>query len=449
MAISNSTISLDQEKYLAKKLLARAHNRLVMGALCDQDKMMEGAGLVKNMVRYKRMSLPATVLTEGTSPSASSFSLEAVTVTLDQWGDFVEITDVAELTAAHPLVQEATKLLADNAARVMDREITLVMLAGTNVQYGDGSITARTSFTSTTGLILNNATIQQARVTMVNNGAPPKGGPGGDFSNGSAGNALGASSYIAVCGPEVLADLQVPSANLGTFVSAAVYGNQKALFNSEVGTWQGVRFIETNFIPKFILLGTSTAAVTSGAANGGVTITSANTGSLVNATTYQWKVTRKDINRGFEEAITISHTTATGASDESFTFDFPATAGYLYNLYFGANAAADSAMYLVHENIAPSATKTVTSLPTSGTNPPPAVVAAAATGPDAVHPIFLVADSALEWCGFYKPKMLLSGTGAEKSDPLAQKRTIGYKFFGKAVIKDQTRLLRIEVQSGF
>jgi hypothetical protein len=53
--------------------------------------------------------------------------------------------------------------------------------------------------------------------------------------------------------------------------------------------------------------------------------------------------------------------------------------------------------------------------------------------------------SALAWAGFYKPRMMMSPNTATKDDPLAQKRTIGYKFFGKAVIKDQTRLLRLEV----
>ena len=40
------------------------------------------------------------------------------------------------------------KLLADNAARVMDREVTNVCLAGTNVTYGDGTVTTRTNITA-------------------------------------------------------------------------------------------------------------------------------------------------------------------------------------------------------------------------------------------------------------------------------------------------------------
>lgn len=43
----------------------------------------------------------------------------------------------------------------------------------------------------------------------------------------------------------------------------------------------------------------------------------------------------------------------------------------------------------------------------------------------------------------------MSGTGATNTDPLAQRRTVGYKFFGKSVIKDQTRLLRVELASAY
>jgi hypothetical protein len=48
---------------------------------------------------------------------------------------------------------------------------------------------------------------------------------------------------------------------------------------------------------------------------------------------------------------------------------------------------------------------------------------------------------------FYDTKFIRSAPGATDADPLAQRKTIGYKFFGKSVIKDQTRLVRLEVAS--
>lgn len=454
--IINSVISLDQEKFLVGKLLDRSSLRLVMGGLCDNISMREGAGLTAYMVRYKRMYVPLTALTEATTPTQSTFSLEEVTVTLDQWGDYLEISDVAQLTAKHPLMTQCVELLADNAARVMDREITIVMLAGTNIQYGDGSVTTRATITS--AMTISDTIIQKVRVTMVNAGAPPRGGPSGDAKQvATSGTFLGTQNYVAVCGPEVIGDVMRPSTSYGTWASVATYANARALYSSEVGTWQNVRFVETNFIPKFVLLGNTTTAVASAASFGTDTpvVTAVDGGgSLNSATTYFYKVTRKDKLRGFEEAISIPHSTASAATgnNESFTFNFTGlTAGYVYNVYFDTvqtgGTGTDATLKLSSSNVEVGSTATVTAVGSGATAP--GGLLASGDVPAAIHPVFIVGEAALSWAGFYKSKVLMSPTGATKDDPLAQRRTVGYKFFGKAVIKDQTRLLRLEVASTY
>jgi hypothetical protein len=91
----------------------------------------------------------------------------------------------------------------------------------------------------------------------------------------------------------------------------------------------------------------------------------------------------------------------------------------------------------------------VTAIATGVAAPAGLLNASDGTQPAAIHPVFIVGEAALSWAGFYKSKVLMSPTGATKDDPLAQRRTVGYKFFGKAVIKDQTRLLRLEVASTY
>lgn len=452
MAITNSTISLDQEKYLVAKLLERSSLKLVMLGVCDNISMREGAGLTAYMVRYKRMNVPLVPLAEGVTPSQASFSLEEVTVTLDQWGDYLEVTDVAQLTAKHPLMQQCVELLSDNAARVMDREITIVCLAGTNVQYGDGSVASRSLITS--AMKITNTVIQKARVTMVNNGAPPQGGPAGDARQQAAkGNFQGGNAYVGITTANVISDILEPSTNFGSFVSATQYANARVLFMSEVGTWGSIRWVESNFLPIFTLLGNTTAAVSTGNAFGTNTpvVTAVDGGgTLTSGATYYYKVTRKDLLRGFEENISMEHSTAAAASgnNESFTFNFSGlSAGYVYNLYFGGSSG-DANLRLVQANIAVGTTVTVTAVPASTVTPPPSNKTDG-SNPNAIHIVFIVAREALAWAGFYKPKFLMSGTGAEKSDPLAQRRTVGFKYFGKAVIKDQTRLLRLEVASTY
>lgn len=459
---TNSTISLDQSKYLASKLIQRSYIKLVMAGLCDMDTMKEGAGLTAYMVRYKRMNVPVSTLVEGTAPStASTFSLEQVTVQLDQWGDFIQISDVAQLTANHQVVQEAVKLLADNAARVMDREITIVLLSGTNVQFGDGSVTTRAAIT--TAMKVSENTLQKARVTLVGLGAPPRGGPAGDARQQAAqGNYQNGIAYVAVCGPEVISDVMQPSTSFGTFASASTYANAKALFNAEIGQWLGFRFVETNFLPKFINIGakTQTTVTGSGGTNAGTALTGLTMaqaitgGSLAQNKNYQWKITRKDLLRGFEEAITQVHlvTTQNSTATNTVTFTLPSGGNYVYNVYFdsvaaGGSANGDADLGLAFSNVAPGASVTVTGVTTLGATVPASINAAGDVA--AIYPVFIFGEQAVAWIGFYKPKFMLTSAAAEKADPLAQFRTAAYKFFGKAVIKDQLRLLRVELASTF
>src|SRR5574343_772995 len=104
-AISSTTLNKDQEKFLVGALLKRSYLNLVMGSLCDKLQMKEGAGQTAYMVRYARMNTPVATLTEGVTPTENTFGVEEVTVTLDQWGDYVILTDVAELTTKHPVMQ--------------------------------------------------------------------------------------------------------------------------------------------------------------------------------------------------------------------------------------------------------------------------------------------------------------------------------------------------------
>lgn len=452
--VSNTgTLTYDQDTLIKMKMLSRANLRLVAASICEPEKQEKGAGLTATFIRYERINVPVTALTEGTPPT--TFQSMAVTrqqVTMVQWGDAIKITDVVVLTNKHPLVDIAIKLLADNAQRVIDREVQIVWLAGTNIMY-PASRTARTGIISTD--VLTEAKLRQASVTLSDAGAAPRGGP---YTEPKGQNASGdirqGRAYVAVCGPQIIQDVS----SLANFISVAIYQNSRALFNAEAGTMAGIRFVESNFIPKFTLLGNSTAAVASTGSGGitGLVITAVDGGgSLKSSTTFFWKVTRKDLTRGFEEAISIAHSTASTATgdNESFTIALPSTAGYVYNVYFDTvstgGTGTDATLGLVAENQAASATVTVTAVATSTTTPPPAITVAGTAATHTVHPIFIHGEESCKRVGFQNMEVLRSGAGATKDDPLAQFQTIGYKFMEKSMIANQNFMLRYEVASNF
>lgn len=449
--ITSSNLSTDQSKMLASRLIQRSMLKLVSASLCDKVPMEKGAGLTAYFVRYKRMNVPVSPLTEGAEPSSSSFEIDGTNVTLDQWGDLLNVTDIALLATNHDVVKQVLDLLSDNAQRVIDREVQLVWLAGTNVLYGDGSVSARASITSS--MKMSDQILTRAVVQLSDAGAPPRSGPSGVRVE-SSGDLRQGNAYAAVAGPHVIGEIRQPGTVLGSWVSVAMYNKPGDLYNAEVGTWLGVRFIETNFIPKFTLLGNSTVAVADGG-SGGVTGLVVNplsgSGSLTASTTYFWKVTRKDLLRGFEEAITIAHSTATGVSEENMEFTFPSTAGYVYNLYFdtaqGGGAGTDATLGRVTQNQAASSTYSVAAVP-SATNTAPANIISDGTV-STVHPVYIHAAETTNWVGLQNLEFMQTPDSPFYGNLLKQNRWFSYKFMAKAMIRDQTRLLRLEVASSF
>lgn len=466
----NTTMS-DREKMLAADLIARSALHLVCQSVCNTEKQRDGTGTTHYFIRYERTDVPLDPLTEGVTPGYTGLSTSEVTVELDQWGAVMAITDRAEITTKHPLVQETLNLLADSAQRVIDREIQNVWLAGTNVQYGDGTVTTRAGITSS--MTLTEPLIGQARVTMVDAGASPRGGPEGGIILGSGTNVAGSAmnqgvessvskggsinkgmSYVAITAPQITQQIM----GLTNFVAKNTYQDTNNLYIMEVGTWMNIRWVESNFTPKFTLLGNTTAAVASGASFGTDTpvVTAVNGGgSLSSGVTYFYKVTAKKKDRGFEERISEAHSTAAAATgnNESFTFDFTGVSDdYVYALYFddtqGGSAGADADLRLYADNIESGDVVTVTAVATSTTTAPANIHATGSSDPATVFVVYIHGEKSTAWVGLRNFELKVV-TAADHADPLGQLKTMGWKFDGKAMIYAQERLLRLEIASTF
>ncbi len=451
--VTSTSLSTDQEKMLGADLIRRSYLKLVAASLCKKVTMKEGTGLTAHFVRYKRMNVPLTALSDdGEDPSSSTFTIDEVTVTLDEWGDVLSFTSRAKLTTKHPLLQQCLELLADNAARVMDREVQLVWLANTNIYYGDASVTTRATVTS--AMQISDPLIHKMRATMSRAGVSGRdGGVGEDAKQVAAsGQVRQGGSYVGVVSPGVIADLMRVGTSMGTWAAVAMYANAKALYNAEAGTWLGVRWVESNFLPEFTLLGNTTAAVTTGNSGGitGLTATTATTGgTIADGVTIYWKVTRFDLTRGFEEAISIEHTTAatSSANTNKITFAMPSTAGYAYNVYIGSTTGNANLFLYNTSPLALSASQVVTTLTAQSTTATPANVNPDDANITIVHACYLLGAEACQWVGFYGIKVYVSQDGSFPGRVLRRRRDVGYTFFGKAMILNSDRLARFEVCS--
>lgn len=407
--------------HIANELLMIAKKSVIFQQLGEKAKMPAGEGKTFQFNRYERLALPRVALTEGTDPSSTSMSLTTVSAVADQWGAYVELSDVALLTIKHPLLQVATELLGYQAAELVDREIINVLLAGTSVSF-PGSVTKRSSLATASSESLTDAIVQKMVARLRNRGA----------------HAYEGTHYVGVLDPSMEQDVS-QNAN-SAFTSAAAYGNIKALYNGEIGQWRGVRWMTSNLIPT--LLGVAAHTVTTPASPAG-TFTGA---------AYRVSVAYYNASTGFLEKIS-ANSAVTFVADDSLALTTPNDDDYVYKVFVGAAAGgADDIMYQGVDAtagtnfIAHNTAVSVLAPPSSGTS-----IAGSSIPGDTkkVHFGFVFGKQAYCTVDLQNLQVMISRPDATTDNPLLLRRTVGYKLMFKPAIQNNEFMERCEVLSQF
>jgi N4-gp56 family major capsid protein len=181
--------------------------------------------------RPKVFTAATTPLVEGVTPTATQFSYEDVEVSLKQYGQVVEITDVIEDTHEDPVLNDAATQAGENIGRTMEALDWGVLRAGTNVFYANGAV--RTDVNTPVSLNKIRAVVRALKaqkgmkITQILDGSV-------NFQTKPI-----EASFVAVHHTNVEADIR----NLPGFTPVAQYGSRKPISEYEVGSVEDVRFI--------------------------------------------------------------------------------------------------------------------------------------------------------------------------------------------------------------
>ena len=183
--------------------------------------------------------LSTTPLVEGVTPTGRKLANQDYTVTLQQYGDFMTITDVILDTHEDQVLQQATEVLGESAALTIETIRYSILKAGTNVLYANGgargSVNTAVSLTlqrqATTALNRQNA----KKITTVVASTP-------DFNTKSV-----EASYMAICHPDLESDIR----SMTGFKPVADYGPHTTPFEGEVGSIEQVRYLLTTVTTPF------------------------------------------------------------------------------------------------------------------------------------------------------------------------------------------------------
>ncbi len=219
---TQGSLSLEMKTYYDRTLLERALPVLLHAQFAQQRPIGAASGKTIEFRRFSALPVSTTPITEGVTPAGNSLTATAVTASVNQYGDYIEGSDILDLTAIDPILQETAQLLGEQAGYSVDVIIRDILAAGTGVQYANNRASRATV---AAGDVLNVAEIRKAVRTLKKNRARPL--QGGD--------------YVALVSPSATYDIQSDT----RWEAAAQYAGSQQIFSGEIGRLYGVRFVET------------------------------------------------------------------------------------------------------------------------------------------------------------------------------------------------------------
>ncbi len=231
-ATNSEGLSPEMKTFYDKTLIHLAGPRLVHAQFGQKKPIPKNGGKTIEFRRFSKLPKALTPITEGVTPTGNKLNVTAVTATVDQYGDYVEQTDMLELTAIDNTIVEATKELADQAGITLDTVVRNELVAGTNVMYApsvdaegnETEVTSRSALTKACKLRVKDVFRAAAELKAVN--APKIDG-----------------AYVAIIHPYVAYDLMQDAGD--TWMDINKYKNPEKIYAGEIGTLGGVRFVES------------------------------------------------------------------------------------------------------------------------------------------------------------------------------------------------------------
>lgn len=229
MSVSTtSTNAANLYLYYVKKLLKTLQPRLQLYKLGKKTTLPKGFGTQVKWLIYTKVASSVAALTEGTPPSEISFTTANITATIAQYGQFAKVSDLLDMTAIDPVIDNLAELFGRAGAETIEDLIVAELDAALTVQYanGLGSLNAITAADVLTmkDFLYGMITLKQAFV-----------GP----------HEMG--SYMAVLHPASEYDLMVET-NVGGWLDVNSYQqvDKENIIKGEIGKVYGIRFLASD-----------------------------------------------------------------------------------------------------------------------------------------------------------------------------------------------------------
>lgn len=114
------TLSVENQTYYDKQLIRYAMPNLVHLQFGQERDIPQKAGQKINFRNFHSLGKMTEPLVEGVTPDPQSLVVTDIEATVRQYGGFVALTDMIDMTAIDPVVTEAVRLIGDQAGLSLD-----------------------------------------------------------------------------------------------------------------------------------------------------------------------------------------------------------------------------------------------------------------------------------------------------------------------------------------
>ena len=229
---TNAALSAENKTFYDKALIQEASPNLVHDQFGQKRPIPKNGGKKIEFRKYASLPKALTPLTEGVTPDGKKLSVTAVEAEVSQYGDFVCLSDVLDLTAIDNNVLETTKVMGRQAGLTLDTITRNVLQSGTNVYYcppvaEDGTVGTQPDDRSklTKDCRLTVAVVKRIASLMKAANAPKING-----------------HYVCILHPYAAYDLM----NDPQWEQMHQYCKADEMYEGEIGRIAGVRFVESS-----------------------------------------------------------------------------------------------------------------------------------------------------------------------------------------------------------
>ena len=228
---TDSKLSAENKTFYDRALVEEAGPNLIHGQFGQKRPIPKNGGKRIQFRRYASLPKALKPLTEGVTPEGRKLSATAVEAEVNQYGDFICLSDVLDLTAIDNNVLEATKAVGRQAGLTLDTITRNVLQSGTNVFYCPkvGANGVQTPVTDRSGLdktcTLTVDVVKKVAAMLKAANAPKIDG-----------------DYVCILHPYVAYDIMSDP----RWEEMHKYTTPENMYQGEIGRIAGVRFVETS-----------------------------------------------------------------------------------------------------------------------------------------------------------------------------------------------------------